>query len=186
MTRRQPTSLPWAVWRLAPDSDPRQRHIITTADGEREITGIVHHKGDADYIVRCVNWHARLVQALQHILHDPVNANSEPDLTGALNAVAGIIAGVLATFHARPSSAPLGRSPNLPPDPGGMNDLRAAWAGESLRTFIDETGGDEEDALADLLGDLMHWCDRNNHDFDAALDRARFHYDVETATEPPT
>lgn len=72
-----------------------------------------------------------------------------------------------------------------PPDPEGMNDKRAAWAGASLRTFIDQTGADEEDALGDLLGDLMHWSDRYNYDFDAALDRARFHYEAETGGEPP-
>jgi hypothetical protein len=73
----------------------------------------------------------------------------------------------------------------LPPDPEGMNDKRAAWAGASLRTFIDETGVDEEDALGDLLCDLKHWSDRHDYDFDAALDRARFHYEAETGGEPP-
>jgi len=48
-----------------------------------------------------------------------------------------------------------------------------------------ETGTDLEDALADLLADLMHWADRNSHDFDAALERARWHYEAETAAEPP-
>jgi hypothetical protein len=66
-----------------------------------------------------------------------------------------------------------------------MNDKRAAWASLSLRAFITETGVDEEDSLGDLLCNLMHWSDRNNYDFDAALDRARFHYEAETAGEPP-
>ena len=73
----------------------------------------------------------------------------------------------------------------LPPDPEEMNDKRAAWASSSLRAFITETGVDEEDALGDLLCNLMHWSDRNNYDFDAALDRARFHYEAETGGEPP-
>jgi hypothetical protein len=73
----------------------------------------------------------------------------------------------------------------LPPDPEEMNDKRAAWAGSSLRTFIDETGVDQEDALGDLLCNLMHWSDRHDYDFDAALDRARFHHEAETAGEPP-
>jgi hypothetical protein len=64
MTTQQPTPLPWAVWKVAPDSDQHQRHIITTADGEHEITSIVHRESDADHIARCVNSHGRLVEAL--------------------------------------------------------------------------------------------------------------------------
>jgi hypothetical protein len=49
-----------------------------------------------------------------------------------------------------------------------------------------ETGTDQEAALGDLLADLMHWTDRNGQDFDAALDRARGHYEAETvALEQP-
>ena len=68
----------------------------------------------------------------------------------------------------------------FPPDPEGMNDSRAEWAGAALSAFMRETGTDEEDALGDLLADLIHWCDRNKYDFDAALDRARGHYEAET------
>jgi hypothetical protein len=68
----------------------------------------------------------------------------------------------------------------LPPDPEGMNDARAEWADEAIKTFIARTGTDLEDSLGDLLCDLLHWSDRHNFDFDAALDRARFHYDAET------
>lgn len=74
----------------------------------------------------------------------------------------------------------------LPPDPEGMNDKRAVWAGAALATFIIQTGTEVEDAVGDLLGDLMHWCDRNNYDFEAALGRARGHYKAETVGEPPT
>ena len=45
----------------------------------------------------------------------------------------------------------------LPPDPDTMNVSRAGWAGAALSTFMRETGTDEEDALGDLLTDLMHW-----------------------------
>ena len=72
---------------------------------------------------------------------------------------------------------------NLPPDPENKNDARAAWAGKALATFIQETSTDKEDALGDLLTDLMHWCDRNNYEFNAALDRARGHYGAETIGE---
>lgn len=71
----------------------------------------------------------------------------------------------------------------LPPDPEGMNDRRAEWAAAALRAFMEATGTDEEDALGDLLADLMHWADRNNFDFESALDRARSHYVEETARD---
>ena len=64
-----------------------------------------------------------------------------------------------------------------------MNDKRAAWAGVALKAFCAQTGADLEEALGDLLTDLMHWADRNNFDLDAALDRARSHYAAETGTE---
>lgn len=69
----------------------------------------------------------------------------------------------------------------LPPDPENMNDARAAWAAAALRCFSQETGTDDEDALTDLLADLMHWSDRNGGDFENALHFARLHYDAETA-----
>ena len=72
----------------------------------------------------------------------------------------------------------------LPPDPEGLNDNRARWAAAALHCFQRETGTDDEDALPDLLADLMHWCDRNSSDFDAALSTARMHYDAETSPEP--
>jgi hypothetical protein len=61
----------------------------------------------------------------------------------------------------------------LPPDPEGMNERRATLAENALTAFWQETGDDKEAALRDLLTDLMHWCDRNHHDFDAELDRSR-------------
>jgi hypothetical protein len=61
-----------------------------------------------------------------------------------------------------------------------MNDRRAAWASAVLQQFRRLTGTDREDALGDLLCDLMHWSDRNNFDFELALDRARGHYRAET------
>lgn len=72
---------------------------------------------------------------------------------------------------------------NLPPDPENMNDERARWAASALRAFRRATGADAEEALSDLLSDLMHWSDRNVFDFEAALDRARMHYEAETASE---
>ncbi len=72
---------------------------------------------------------------------------------------------------------------NLPPDLEKMNDKRAAWAARAVAAFQDITGTDDEDALCDLLADLMHWADRCNYDFDAALIRGRDHYEAETMGE---
>ncbi|MCA9062663.1 MAG: hypothetical protein KDA96_06375 [Planctomycetaceae bacterium] len=70
--------------------------------------------------------------------------------------------------------------PDLPPDPEDMNERRSKWADAAIRVFRNVTGTDEEDALGDLLADLMHWSDRNQYDFEAALFRARDHYEAET------
>ena len=75
----------------------------------------------------------------------------------------------------------VGTAQPLPSDPEMMNGDRATWAAAALRQFQCATGCDYEDSLGDLLSDLMHWSDRNNFDFDAALYRARGHYEVETA-----
>jgi hypothetical protein len=74
--------------------------------------------------------------------------------------------------------------PGLPPDPDVMNDERAGWAGQAIATFMLATGSDREDALADLLADLMHWCDRRGFSFAAELERGRNHYETETLAEP--
>jgi len=73
----------------------------------------------------------------------------------------------------------------LPPDPEGMNDERAQWAHEGLKTYAAATGMSIEvkpdDAASDFLADVMHWCDRHGQDFEHLLARARNHYDAETA-----
>lgn len=72
---------------------------------------------------------------------------------------------------------------NLPPDPEGMNDERTSWAERAINTFIEATGTDREDALPDLLANLMHWADREGTDFNANLETARMHYEAETRGE---
>ena len=52
---------------------------------------------------------------------------------------------------------------------------------EDQAAFREATGTDAEDALSDLLADLMHWADRSDYDFEAALLRGRGHYGTETA-----
>jgi hypothetical protein len=77
----------------------------------------------------------------------------------------------------------------LPPDIDGMNDERADWAGEALAAFarvtrMDSAGEDAATILSDLLGDLLHWCDRHDLDFEEQLERARGHYAAETGAAP--
>jgi hypothetical protein len=66
-----------------------------------------------------------------------------------------------------------------------MNDDRAEWADRAIESFRVATGTDREEALSDLLCDLMHLCDRDSHlgNFDTQLERARMHYDAETGGE---
>ncbi len=59
------------------------------------------------------------------------------------------------------------------------NSDRAAWAEKALLAFCCQTGTDYEDALGDLLCDLVHWADKNKFDFDAALNRARDNHAIE-------
>jgi len=63
------------------------------------------------------------------------------------------------------------------------NSARAQWADEAVRVFMTRTACDLEDSLGDLLCDLMHWADKYNFDFAAALDRASDHYTVERMEE---
>lgn len=72
----------------------------------------------------------------------------------------------------------------LPPDVDGTNHRRARWAKTALQEFMAQTGVDYEDALGDLLADLMHLSDREPFDFEAALDRARGQYAAETGAAP--
>ncbi len=74
----------------------------------------------------------------------------------------------------------------LPPDPEGMNDSRAEWAGYALAAFVSQTGTDVGDAVTDLLCDLMHLADRTGTDFTADLERARLHYAAETNPDDNT
>jgi hypothetical protein len=69
-----------------------------------------------------------------------------------------------------------------PIDIDGQNEKRGRWAKAALQTFMDHTGVDYEDALGDLICDLLHVSDREPFDFDAALERARGHYAAETGS----
>lgn len=78
----------------------------------------------------------------------------------------------------------IGNTPEeLPPDPEGMNDQRAAAGESALIYFADKHGeraGGEEQNLAELLVDLAHYCDRNSLNLAAIWERAATHYNEET------
>jgi hypothetical protein len=63
------------------------------------------------------------------------------------------------------------------------NKDRAEWAAAALRHFQCATGTHSDDALPDLLCDLLHWSDRENANFQQALDTARMNYDEECEEE---
>lgn len=71
-------------------------------------------------------------------------------------------------------------------DPDGQNLDRAEWALRALEAFQQATRTDNEDALSDLLCDLMHLADYAKgglEEFDSALARAEAHYGYETEAE---
>lgn len=45
-------------------------------------------------------------------------------------------------------------------------------AEEAINRFVNSTGIDRADAVADMLESLMHWCVANGFDFGMELDRA--------------
>ena len=59
------------------------------------------------------------------------------------------------------------------------NADRALWAAAAVEEFRRQTGTDPQDALCDLLADLLHWCDRSDQDFLTELRRALHHYEAE-------
>ena len=56
-----------------------------------------------------------------------------------------------------------------------MNQQRAEWAEIAIQAFMNETGVDFEDAIADLLCDIRHLCDSTNQDF-LELERKAFNH----------
>lgn len=87
---------------------------------------------------------------------------------------------------------PTPRNRPIPPDPDGQNKDRSDWAEIALEKFMYVTRCDRYDAVADLLCDLRHWCDRNGMSFMEEFGRAMGHYKEETTEEeeedtpPPT
>jgi hypothetical protein len=59
----------------------------------------------------------------------------------------------------------------------------AEWACRTLLVYQQYTGSNKEDALRDLLSDLMHWADEQGFDFGYELEWARTHYAEEIAEQ---
>jgi hypothetical protein len=79
--------------------------------------------------------------------------------------------------------AELYAAPARLPDLEELNDDRALWAETALAAFVEQTGCNRDDALPDLLCDLMHWCDRTGVPFAEQLTKAEWHYRVEATGE---
>lgn len=68
-------------------------------------------------------------------------------------------------------------------DPDDMNGQRSVWGAATVAHFQTLTRTDDEDAIADLLSDLMHLCDDTKQNFTHQLVRARGMYHDETHVE---
>lgn len=66
------------------------------------------------------------------------------------------------------------------PDPDRSNAERAARGAAAIAAYRGVTGTEDDDVLADLLCDLMHWADRNEAEFEEELDRANRNHIAET------
>ena len=72
------------------------------------------------------------------------------------------------------------RKPTLDmPNLCGQNGVRALRGETALLNYQNETDVDLQDAVWDLLADLMHWCDRCGQDFENGLRLARMHHEAE-------
>lgn len=58
--------------------------------------------------------------------------------------------------------------------------VRGHYMVNCMVTEKEREGSDSEDLLGDALADLMHFADRNDVDFDVALQRAFGHFNDET------
>src|SRR5690348_13961275 len=66
---------------------------------------------------------------------------------------------------------------------GEENDRRVQQAATVLRAYQQLTNSDDCDLLSDLLGDLLHWCDRHDRDIFHELDTALWHHGEEVKDE---
>lgn len=71
-------------------------------------------------------------------------------------------------------------NPLFPPDPEGLNDVRARVATDALALSAKAFGKPPAAAVGDFLACLAHWCDRHRLDLQEELRRATLHYQTET------
>jgi hypothetical protein len=60
-----------------------------------------------------------------------------------------------------------------------QKDIRIENARECIARYFVLTGNSPDEALTDCLADLMHWASHNGISFDAALETANNHFEVE-------
>lgn len=81
--------------------------------------------------------------------------------------------------------------PALRRDPNNMNNHRADFAAAAITAYDRaagnpaRTGEDQQTILANLLGDLMHYCDQAGLDFRRALRTGATHYWAEKTIGQP-
>lgn len=66
------------------------------------------------------------------------------------------------------------------------NADRTQWAEQCIKKFMNSTRCDREDALQDLLTDLMHWAGAEGQDFRQTLANAAGNYIDECREEGKT
>lgn len=114
--------------------------------------------------------------ALVAIRDYPVSTKGNPDDLGdALDAI-----GELARRGLSEESAGPDDEDDTPDALDPTNTERAAWASVALHAHSVATGGDDEDAVCDLLANLGHYCDANGISFAEQLQRACDHYHAES------
>lgn len=67
-----------------------------------------------------------------------------------------------------------------PSDTDGLNNEHTKAGRDVVDRYIKRTGVDKEDALCDLLCDLLHYADQYGYDFAHELRRACDHFEAET------
>lgn len=63
------------------------------------------------------------------------------------------------------------------------NEDRAEQVDDALIPYERLSGDDPNDQVADLLADVLHWCNVRNVCFTSSLKTAFMHYDAELAEE---
>lgn len=62
-----------------------------------------------------------------------------------------------------------------------MKDIKSITA--TLKKYQKVTGSDDDNAISDVLADLMHYCRDNDIDFRKELSTARWHFNEEVKEE---